>query len=90
MNRGKESQALPSLHWRDFFVVNDGIYFISEPGTDRKSFVQFLNFSSGKVKTVALMTGLPYEGSRLRRTVDLLFSQFDELGSDLMLVENFR
>ena len=91
MNRGEQSQVLPSLHWRDFFVVNDGIYFISEPGTDRKSFIQFLSFSSGKVKTVAPMSGLPYEG--LSASPDgrsLPFSQFDEIGSDLILVKNFR
>ena len=91
MNRGEQSQVLPSLHWRDFFVVNDGIYFISEPGTDRKSFIQFLSFSSGKVKTVAPMSGLPYAG--LSASPDgrsLPFSQFDEIGSDLILVKNFR
>ena len=88
---GEETRVLPSVYWRNFLLVNDGIYFISEPGTDRKSFIQFLSFSSGKVKTVAPMSGLPYEG--LSASPDgrsLPFSQFDEIGSDLILVKNFR
>jgi Tol biopolymer transport system component len=55
-----------------------------------KSSIQFLNIATGKVKTVAPVS-LPFEG--LSVSPDgrfLLFSQADEVGSDLMLVENFR
>jgi hypothetical protein len=64
---------------------------IPEPGADRKSSIQFLSFTTGNVKTVVPMSGEPAEG--LSASPDgrsLLFTQFDEVGSDLMLVENFR
>jgi serine/threonine protein kinase len=88
---GGESQVLPFVFWRAFFLVKDGIYFIPEPGTDGKSSIQFLSFGTAKVKTVASMSGPSYEG--LSVSPDgrfLLFSQIDEEGSDLMLVENFQ
>ena len=88
---GEESQVLSSVVFRAFCLVNDGIYFIAEPDADGKSSIQFLSFAAGKVKTVARMSGTSSEG--LSVSPDgrfLLFSQLDEAGSDLMLVENFR
>ena len=88
---GEESQVLPSVVWRAFSLVNEGIYFIPEPGADGKSSIQFLSFATGKVKTVAPMSGPPAEGLSVSPDGrSLLFSQIDEAGSDLMLVENFR
>jgi Tol biopolymer transport system component len=88
---GEESQMLQSVFGRAFSLVNDGIYFIPEPGTDRKPSIQFLSFASGKVKTVAPMSGQPNEGLSVSPDGrSILFSQNDEAGSDLMLVENFR
>jgi Tol biopolymer transport system component/DNA-binding winged helix-turn-helix (wHTH) protein len=87
---GEESQVLPSVVWRAFFLVNDGIYFIPESGADRKFSIQFLSFATGKVKTVAPISS-PMEGLSVSPDGrSLLFSQNDEAGSDLMLVENFR
>jgi hypothetical protein len=88
---GEERQVLPSVAYHAFSVVNQGIYFIPEPGSDGKYSIQFLSFATGKVKTIAPMTRPPVEG--LSVSPDgrfLLFSQGDESGSDLMLVENFR
>ena len=86
-----EIQVLPSVFWRAFSLVNEGIYFIPEPRTDGKSSLRFLSFATAKVKMVAPISRSPSEG--LSASPDgrsLLFSQFDEAGSDLMLVENFR
>ena len=81
---------LPSVNLRAFSLVTDGIYFIPEPGADGKSFIQFLSFATAKVKTVAPM-GIPLEGLSVSPDGrSLLFSQLDESGSDLMLVENFH
>jgi hypothetical protein len=91
MSGGEESQVLPSVAWRAFSLVNEGMYFIPEPGADGKSSIQFLSFATAKVKTVAPISGWP--GTGLSVSPDgrsILFSQFDEGGSDLMLVENFR
>jgi Tol biopolymer transport system component len=91
LSGGEESQVLPSVVTRSFSLVNDGIYFIPEAGTDRKFSIQFLSFATAKVKTVTPMSAAPAAG--LSVSPDgrfLLFSQVDEAGSDLMLVENFH
>jgi eukaryotic-like serine/threonine-protein kinase len=88
---GEESQVLPSVDGHAFCPVNEGIYFIPEPGGDGKSSIQFLSFATAKVKTVAPMS--KRSAWRLSVSPDgrsLLFSQLDEEGSDLMLVENFK
>jgi hypothetical protein len=88
---GEESQVLPSVVGTAFSLVNDGIYFMSKPGADRKPSIQFLSFATAKVKTVAPISRSPAEGLSVSPDGrSILFSQFDEAGSDLMLVENFR
>jgi hypothetical protein len=52
------------------------------------SYIGFLNFATGKVRTVAPLTGAPL--SVWPDGHFILYMQFDEAGSDLMLVENFR
>ncbi|HVN80249.1 MAG TPA: hypothetical protein VMW38_14735, partial [Terriglobia bacterium] len=80
-----------SIVWRGFSLVTDGIYFIPEPGPDGKYSIRFLSFATGNVKTVAPMSGSPAEGLSVSPDVRfLLFTQQDEAGSDLMLVENFN
>jgi len=91
VNGGEESQVLPSVVQIAFSLVKEGIYFIARPGTDGKYSIQFLSFATGKVKTVAPISGSPSEG--LSVSPDgrfLLFSQANEVNSDLMLVENFK
>jgi eukaryotic-like serine/threonine-protein kinase len=88
---GEESQLLPSVDWRAFTPVNNGIYFIPEPGADGKHFIQFLNFAIGKVKMVAVIPHRPYLGLSVSPDEhSILYAQVDESSSDLMLVENFR
>jgi Tol biopolymer transport system component len=88
---GEEIQVLPSVAWRAFCPVKEGIYFIPAPGGGGRPSIQFLSFATAKVKTVAPISGSPTEG--LSVSPDgrfLLFSQVDAEGSDLMLVENFH
>jgi hypothetical protein len=88
---GEESQVLPSVFRSAFSVVNDGIYFIPPPGTDGKYSIQFLRFATGKVKTVApIPVQLSYILNVSPDGRSLLYTQLDETGSDLMLVENFQ
>jgi Tol biopolymer transport system component len=88
---GEERQILPSVVSWAFSLVNEGIYFIPEPGADWKPSILFLSFTTGKVKTVARMSGRPFEGLSVSPDGrSILFSQVDEAGSDLMLVEHFR
>jgi Tol biopolymer transport system component/DNA-binding winged helix-turn-helix (wHTH) protein len=88
---GEESQVLPSVDMRAFAPVNNGIYFIPEPGADGKHFIQFLNFATGKVKMVATIPRPPFLGFSISTDErSILYAQVDESRSDLMLVENFR
>jgi serine/threonine protein kinase len=88
---GEESQVLPSVVMRAFSLVNDGIYFIPEPASGVELSIQFLSFATAKVKTIAPMSGFPSVGLSVSPDGrSLLFSQYDEGGGDLMLVENFR
>jgi eukaryotic-like serine/threonine-protein kinase len=88
---GEESQVLPFVANRAFSLISDGIYFIPASGADGRSSLQFLSFATGKVKTVAPISGSSGEGLSVSPDGrSILFSQFDEAGSDLMLVENFR
>jgi Tol biopolymer transport system component len=91
LSGGEESQVLPSVFRSAFSVVNDGIYFIPEPGADGKYSIQFLSFATGKVKTVVPIPGqVSYGLSVSPDGRSILYTQNDEAGSDLMLVENFR
>jgi hypothetical protein len=72
-------------------VVEQGIYFISGSDSAAGSSIQFFNFATGKIRPIAT-TERPVS---LGLTVSpdgrsILYSQVDQGGSDLMLVENFR
>jgi len=91
---GEENLVLSFLFYRSFCLVNDGVYFIPNLGTGGKFSICFLSFTTGRVKTVAQMSGTPGEG--LSVSPDgrfVLFSQVEtiqEPNTDLMLVENFH
>jgi Tol biopolymer transport system component/DNA-binding winged helix-turn-helix (wHTH) protein len=88
---GEENRVLPSVAWRAFAPIKNGIYFIPEPSADGKYFIQFLNFATGKVKIVATIPGPPFLGFSVSPDEhQILYAQIDESSSDLMLVENFR
>ena len=88
---GPESQILDSVQRTNFEVSKEGIYFVTI--RDRSGFyaIRFYDFASGTIRTLATIRkdvewGLTVSPDR--RTI--LYSQIDEGGSDLMLVENFR
>jgi dipeptidyl aminopeptidase/acylaminoacyl peptidase len=88
---GDETLVLPSVFGENFFLIDEGIYFIPEPDTDGKFSIEFLSFATGNAKTITPIPGRPYYGLAVspdRRY--FLYTQLDEAGSDLMLVENFR
>ena len=90
LSGGEESQVLPSVVWDAFSLVKEGIYFIPGPPYTKSS-IQFLSFVTGKVKTVAPMSASQFTGLSVSPDGrSLLFSQIDEIVSDLKLVENFR
>jgi hypothetical protein len=85
---GEEIQVLGTMKIDNFAIAGHGVYF--NPVKTPAAF-QFLNFTTGKVTTIATLTGEPASGFSLASDErSLLFSQYEDHGSDLMLVENFR
>jgi serine/threonine protein kinase len=89
---GEEIEVLPALDdINSFAVLERGIYFIPPRNADGTHSIQFLEFATGKTLPVTTIDKmLP---GRLAVSPDgrfLLFARLDQMGRDLMLVENFR
>jgi Tol biopolymer transport system component/DNA-binding winged helix-turn-helix (wHTH) protein len=88
---GDETQVLTSVCCLNFAVMDQGIYFIPEPPPEGNSSVKFLNFATGKTTTIAKLSGSSGYGSSVSRDGKwLLYSQYEQKGADLVLVENFH
>jgi serine/threonine protein kinase/WD40 repeat protein len=90
---GEETRVLESMGSRlNFVVVEEGVYFLSGQLYDNVSLVlQFFDFATGRTKLL-VQTARP-STMGLAISPDkrwILFTQTDHLGSDLMLVDNFR
>jgi hypothetical protein len=89
---GEPKQVLDSLAFHiAYAVANDGIYFIPRPDPVRGYAIRFLELATGRIKTIAELGkqfswGLTVSPDRRWA----LYTQPDQAGSDLMLVENFR
>jgi len=85
---GEETPILPSVLNNNFAVVEKGIYFIpdSQPFS-----VRFQDFATGKVITVANLAREPaWSLSVSPDGRNLLYSEFEGVRADLVLVDNFR
>jgi hypothetical protein len=88
---GKETQVLESVDKWAFAIVKEGIYFIPRPDSAGRYSIQFFNFGTKRIRSIATIEMPISEG--LSVSPDgrwILYSQIDQVGSDLMLVENFR
>lgn len=103
---GKETLVFdnrkPGL-WRFWTVVKEGIYFITAENPSQPM-IEFFGFANGNVTHVVglekpiplfgrLNSGLTQFSSGLTVSPDgrwILYTQLDQGGSDIMLVENFR
>jgi eukaryotic-like serine/threonine-protein kinase len=87
---GEETQVLESVVWGAFAIVNEGIYFIPRPDAAGRHSIRFFNFATKRIWSISTI-GTPQ--GHLSVSPDgrwILYSQIDQMGSDLMLVENFR
>jgi eukaryotic-like serine/threonine-protein kinase len=88
---GEERQMLSAVSRRSFFVAAKGVYFMTPRSPAGEFSIQFLNTTTGKVTTISTIA--EYPGNGLSVSPDgrfIIYPQFDILGQDLMLVENFR
>jgi Tol biopolymer transport system component len=91
LDGGTESQVLPSLYNFDTFAVTKtGIYFACRTAEDDME-LNFMSFSPRLIRKVARVKS-PL-GSSLAISPDgssLLYAQADQIGSDLILVDNLN
>ena len=89
---GEETRVLESVDSSQAFAIaKEGIYFIPKADSSGIPCIKFFNFTTRKTRTIkeigkgvgAYLSVSPDGGS-------ILHCQFDQEGSDLMLVENFR
>jgi Tol biopolymer transport system component len=72
-------------------VTADGLYYTTVSESGKQHSIEFLSFSTGKSRPVVisdrLISGLPLSVSPDQRFI--IYTQTDQSGSDLMLIENF-
>jgi Tol biopolymer transport system component len=88
---GDSEKLLDSLSDPLYAIVDDGIYFLSRPDPARGYSIRFVELAARKIQTVAELGKVPCGSLSVspdRRWA--LYTQTDQSGSDLMLVENFR
>jgi hypothetical protein len=87
---GPDVQVLDSVYDVNFEVVQDGVYFIATRVAGAHP-VRFYDFATRNLRTIATIRrpiDFGFAVSPDHRTI--LYVQFDDKDSDLMLVENFR
>ena len=89
---GETTKVLDGVHPEALWTVGpDGIYFFTKPdekGHSDLSTYEFVTGKTRKILTVERPVTFAIDVSPDGRTI--LYTQVDESGSDLMLVENFR
>ncbi len=86
---GEEVEVLPSVTFLNVAIAREGIYFV--PTANGRSAIHFLDFATGKDSRVVDLTAEPGYGLTISPNgKTLLYTQIDNRGSDLMLVEKFR
>ena len=89
---GKEERIPVSLNGAGSFTVTQfGVYAISPPNKDGVRYLQFLDLRTSGIRKVTEIAGrLGWGLSVSPDSRYLLYTQLIDVGSDLMLVENFR
>ncbi len=89
-NGGEETRVLESVDNWVFVIAKEGIYFVPKPDPLGRHAIQFFDFETKKIRSIA---SIETPASDLSLSPDgrwILYPQNDQQGSDLMLVENFR
>jgi hypothetical protein len=88
---GEEVQVIESVAKMAFAMASTGIYFVPREDSTGHRSIQFFNFATKRIRSIC-----PIERAIeacLSVSPDdrwILYSQVDQTGSDLMLVENFH
>jgi len=88
----EETKVLDSVHCAGHWAVAEkGIYFFAKPDQKGRSDLRFYELMTGRISKVLTVEREVAESMTVSpdgRTI--LYTQVDQAGSDLMLVENFR
>jgi len=96
LDTGDDTQVLASLSdWSRMAVTSRGIYFVpigQAPNQPVPEYpIDFLDFATRKIERIARLEKPLFIGSTVSADERwLLFSQIDQTGADLMMVENFK
>ncbi|MCU1248678.1 MAG: transcriptional regulatory protein-like protein [Edaphobacter sp.] len=93
MAGGEESQVLPvvAAFGSAYALGKQRIYFIKPTGQGSGQELAFLDFATSQITSIATIPRSAALGLALSPDERLiLYSQIDQIGSDLMLVENFH
>jgi Tol biopolymer transport system component len=89
---GEEVKVLDSVHSTGLWTMGkEAIYFFTQPDERGRSDIRFYELATGKIKKILTIerrvdTHIAVSPNGLT----ILYPQLDQVGSDLMLVENFR
>jgi Tol biopolymer transport system component len=89
---GEELRILDSFKSELGVVVNDGIYFINPDAEDGVA-MEFFDFATRKERRIADLGKVSILPFRIAVSPDrrqILYTQNDQTGADIMVVENFR
>ena len=88
---GAETRVLDSVHPGSYGAWEQGIYFFAPPDEQNHSALCLYEFTTGK--TSKILTIEQDVGAYIDISPDgrmILYTQHDDAGSDLMLLENFK
>jgi serine/threonine protein kinase len=89
---GEEVKVLDSVHTDGRWTLGrEGVYFFTAPDKQGHSDIGLYEFSTGKTrKILTIERGISEEIAVSPDGRTILYTQLDEAGSELMMVENFR
>ena len=98
---GQPAKVLDGLRtYQDLAVVDGGLYFVSSQSGAASSSLQFLSSETSSIQFLSFETHKVWPVAKFDKFVPdlavspdgrwILYSQFEQAGSELMLVENFR
>ena len=74
-----------------YAITPDGIYYGAPPHSGQQRFIRFLSFRTGKDKPVVIANRPFHSGMSVSPDCRyILFDQYDESGSDLMMIGDFQ
>jgi Tol biopolymer transport system component/plasmid stabilization system protein ParE len=88
---GEEREFAREVPWFSFSVTTHGIYYLGSPTGRQGAAIRFISHAGGEPKVIGSIQRPVAGGLSLSPDgQSLLYSQFDQLEAELMLVENFH